>query len=418
MGSLFRPLIQARTWKETLHLLIDLPLGIAWSTIIVVGIALGVGLMPLMLIGIVVLFLTLQFVRVVSAIERARAKTLLDADIADPFMPLGEIDGWWRRIKAVVGDAALWKGVGYCLIALPVGILTFTVAVTLWAIALGGITAPIWATIQALVGANDPHGWAYVGITAASFVAGLISLVVTPWVVRGLAAMDRGLIRGLLGADRNAQLQRRVSQLEVSKTASLDVAEAERTRIERDLHDGVQPRLVVAAMDLGLAREKAATGDNPEVLALIERAQDETKQAIAELRELVRGIHPAVLTDRGLDAALSSLAARCPVPVTVQVNLDERPPTPVESAAYFIVAEALTNIAKHSDAKHARVNVSRDDGSLRVEISDDGRGGARIEHGGGLSGLEDRVRSLEGTFRVASPVGGPTTILAELPCGS
>jgi signal transduction histidine kinase len=230
--------------------------------------------------------------------------------------------------------------------------------------------------------------------------------------------MDRGLIRGLLGADRSAQLQRRVTQLEVSKTASLDVAEAERTRIERDLHDGVQPRLVVAAMDLGLAREKAASGDNPEVLALIERAQDETKQAISELRELVRGIHPAVLTDRGLDAALSSLAARCPVPVTVQVNLAQRPPTNVESAAYFIVAESLTNIAKHSDARHARVNVNRDDSRLRVEITDDGKGGARLEPGGGLNGLADRVRSLEGTFRVASPDGGPTTIIAELPCAS
>ena len=417
MGTLFRPLIRARTWKETLHLLIDLPLGIAWFTIIVTGIALGFGLIPLMLIGVVVLLLALQFVRVVSAIERARARALLDADIANPFMAIGEIKGWWPRIKAVLGDAALWKGVAYCVLALPVGIITFTVAVTFWSIALGGVTAPIWATIEAMVGANDPHGWAYVGITAASFVAGLIFLVATPWVVHGLAVMDRGLIRGLLGADRNAQLRRRVTQLEVSKTASLDVAEAERTRIERDLHDGVQPRLVVAAMDLGLAREKAS-GSDPEVVALIERAQDETKQAIAELRELVRGIHPAVLTDRGLDAALSSLAARCPVPVTVQVNLDERPPTPVESAAYFIVAESLTNIAKHSDAKHARVNVNRDDRTLRVEITDDGHGGARTEPGGGLSGLADRVRSLEGTFRVASPVGGPTTILAELPCGS
>ncbi len=297
MRSLFRPLIQARTWKQTLHLLIDLPLGIVWFTIIVTGIALGVGLIPLMFLGVVVLLLTLQFVRVVSAIERARAKALLDADIANPFLPLGEIDGWWRRIKAVFSDAALWKGVGYCIVALPVGILTFTVAVTFWAIALGGITAPIWATIEALVGANDPHGWAYVGITAASFVAGLIFLVVTPWVVRGLAAMDRGLIRGLLGADRNAQLQRRVSQLEVSKTASLDVAEAERTRIERDLHDGVQPRLVVAAMDLGLAVEKAAAGDNPEVLALIERAagRDEASDRRAAR---ARTRHPSRGADR------------------------------------------------------------------------------------------------------------------------
>jgi signal transduction histidine kinase len=254
MGTLFRPLIRARTWKETLHLLIDLPLGIAWFTIIVTGIALGAGL-AITFLGVVVLFATLQFVRVVSAIERARAKALLGADIANPFVPLSDIDGWWPRLKAVLADAALWKGVVYCVVALPVGILTFTVAITFWSIALGGVTAPIWATIEAIVGANDPHGWAYVGITAASFVAGLIFLVATPWVVHGLAAMDRGLIRGLLGADRNAQLRRRVTQLEVSKTASLDVAEAERTRIERDLHDGVQPRLVVAAMDLGLVRK-------------------------------------------------------------------------------------------------------------------------------------------------------------------
>jgi signal transduction histidine kinase len=416
MRALFRPLVRARTWKETLHLLIDLPLGIAWFTVIVTGIALGAGL-AITFLGVVVLFATLQFVRLVSVIERSRAKALLGADIANPFAPLGDIKGWWPRLKAVLADAALWKGVVYCVIALPIGIITFTFAVTFWAIALGGVTAPIWATIEAMVGANNPHGWAYVGITAGTFVGGIVFLIVTPWVVHGLAVMDRGLIRGLLGADRNAQLQRRVTQLEVSKSASLDVAEAERTRIERDLHDGVQPRLVVAAMDLGLAREKAA-GTDPEVVALIERAQDETKQAIAELRELVRGIHPAVLTDRGLDAALSSLAARCPVPVTVQVNLDERPPAPVESAAYFIVAESLTNIAKHSDAKHARVNVNRDDGMLRVEVTDDGRGGARTEPGGGLVGLADRVRSLEGTFRVASPEGGPTTILAELPCGS
>ena len=229
MGTLFRPLVRARTWKETLHLLIDLPLGIAWFTIIVTGIALGVGLIPLMFIGLLVLLLTLQFVRVVSAIERARAKVLLDTDIANPFLPIGEIQGWWPRIKAVLGDAALWKGVGYCIVALPVGIITFTIAVTFWSIALGGITAPIWGTIEGLLGDAEPHGWAYVGITAASFVTGVVFLIVTPWVVHGLAVMDRGLIRGLLGADRNEQLQRRVTQLEVSKTASLDVAEAERS---------------------------------------------------------------------------------------------------------------------------------------------------------------------------------------------
>ncbi len=418
MGTLFRPLVQARTWKETLHLLIDLPLGIAWFTIIVTGIALGAGLIPLMLIGLVVLFLTLQFVRVVSAIERARAKALLDADIANPFLPIGEIDGLVatnqgraRRRCAVEGRRSTASSPS------PSASSRSPSQSRSGRSRSAGSRLRSGASSRAGRVRPTSTGGPTLGIIVGTFFGGLLFLIATPWVIHGLAVMDRGLIRGLLGADRNAQLQRRVTQLEVSKTASLDVAEAERTRIERDLHDGVQPRLVVAAMDLGLARERAA-GSDPEVVALIERAQDETKQAIAELRELVRGIHPAVLTDRGLDAALSSLAARCPVPVTVQVNLDERPPTPVESAAYFIVAESLTNIAKHSDAKHARVNVNRDDSTLRVEITDDGKGGARTEPGGGLSGLADRVRSLEGTFRVASPVGGPTTILAELPCGS
>ena len=418
MGTLFRPLIRARTWKETLHLLIDLPLGIALvhdhrdrhrprgrshpADVHRRGRALAHA--P---------------VRAGGVGHRAgSSKGLARCRHREPVMAIGDITGWWPRIKAVLGDAAVWKGVAYCVLALPVGIITFTVAVTFWSIALGGVTAPIWATIEAMVGANDPHGWAYVGITAASFVAGLDlpgrdasggprarrhGSRPHPWAARRRpqrgAATPRDAARGQQDARRSTSRRR------------------ERTRIERDLHDGVQPRLVVAAMDLGLAREKAS-GSDPEVVALIERAQDETKQAIAELRELVRGIHPAVLTDRGLDAALSSLAARCPVPVTVQVNLDERPPTPVESAAYFIVAESLTNIAKHSDAKHARVNVNRDDRTLRVEITDDGHGGARTEPGGGLSGLADRVTPLEGTFRVASPVGGPTTILAELPCGS
>ena len=419
MGAVFRPLIQARTWKQTLHLILDLPLGIAWFTVMVTGFSLGLGLIPLMFLGVAVAFATLQFVRVVSAIERARAGALLDAEIANPFVPLSDIDGWWNRLKAVLTDAALWKGVVYCIVMLPIGIFTFTVAVTLWSIAFSGITAPLWAWNENWVGDDTFHGWAEVGIVAGAFAVGLVALIATPWVVRGLAAMCRGLIRGLLGADPNAQLRQRVTQLEVSKSASLDVAMAERTRIERDLHDGVQPRLVVAAMDLGLARERIESGgDTAEVSALIDRAQGETKQAIAELRELVRGILPAVLTDRGLDAALSSLAARCPVPVTVHVNLDERPPAQIESAAYFIVAEGLNNVAKHSEARHARVSVGRDDKTLRVEITDDGIGGARVEPGGGLSGLADRVRAIEGELRIASPVGGPTTILAELPCGS
>jgi signal transduction histidine kinase len=229
--------------------------------------------------------------------------------------------------------------------------------------------------------------------------------------------MDRGLIRGLLGGSPTAELRQRVETLTVSRDASVDIAEAERRRIERDLHDGVQAQLVTLAIDLGMARQKLAAGDDadPAVMALVERAHDDSKRAVSDLRNLVRGIHPAVLTDRGLDAAVSALAARSPIPVEVYISLASRPPATLESAAYFVIAEALTNAAKHSGASVVRVDGRIVDGSLRIEVRDDGRGGADVQHGGGLAGLASRITALEGRLRVASPVGGPTTVLAELP---
>jgi len=228
--------------------------------------------------------------------------------------------------------------------------------------------------------------------------------------------MDSGLIKGMLGGS-TAELRQRVETLTVSRDASVDIAETERRRIERDLHDGVQAQLVTLAMDLGMARQKLEAGNDadPAVLALVERAHDDSKKAVADLRNLVRGIHPAVLTDRGLDAAVSSLTARSPIPVDVSIALAKRPPATIESAAYFVIAEALTNAAKHSNASLINVDAHVVDSTLRVEIRDDGVGGADIEHGGGLSGLASRVAALEGRLRVASPVGGPTIVLAELP---
>ncbi|MBO0827189.1 MAG: sensor histidine kinase, partial [Streptosporangiales bacterium] len=197
----------------------------------------------------------------------------------------------------------------------------------------------------------------------------------------------------------------------------VDAADAERRRIERDLHDGAQQRLVALAMDLGVAR--ASLEHDPEgVRRLVVKAHDESKAALADLRELVRGIHPAVLTDRGLDAALSALAARCPVPVEVRVRPGERAEVTAEAAAYFVVAEALTNVSRHAEAERVVIEVGRDGGRLRVVVEDDGVGGADLATGTGLAGLERRVAALDGTFTVVSPAGGPTRIEAVLPCGS
>ena len=197
----------------------------------------------------------------------------------------------------------------------------------------------------------------------------------------------------------------------------MDAAVAERRRIERDLHDGAQQRLTALAMGLGRARAKLDS-DPEAARELVEQAHEDAKQALAELRNLARGIHPAILTDRGLDAALSHLAARSPVPVEISVEIADRPSPAVESTAYFVVAEALTNAAKHSAARSIRARVWRFDATLLVEVVDDGVGGAAIEPGGGLEGLTTRVATIDGTLSISSPAGGPTVVRAELPCVS
>jgi signal transduction histidine kinase len=192
---------------------------------------------------------------------------------------------------------------------------------------------------------------------------------------------------------------------------------ADRRQIERDLHDGAQQRLLALGMDLGMALEKFET-DPAGAKDLLGGAHAELQRAVAELRNLARGIHPAVLTDRGLDAALSALAARSPVPVHLDVELRERPPASVEATAYFIVAEALTNAARYADASAVDVRVRLVGDSLRIEIADDGVGGAQQRPGGGLAGLADRASSVEGSLELTSPAGGPTIVAAELPCAS
>ncbi len=250
---------------------------------------------------------------------------------------------------------------------------------------------------------------------AASAVVGLILLLAAPQLTRGFAVADAALARWLLGPRRD--LAARVIELEASRERVVDAAETERGRIERDLHDGAQQRLVALAMELGRAKAKFADDPNG-ARDLVDQAHAQAKEALTELRNLVRGVHPPVLTERGLDAALSGLAALCPVPVDVHVDVDVRPKSSVEAVAYFMVAEALTNVAKHSRASQAKVVVEGHGypGTLTVMISDDGIGGADA-HSPGLSGLADRVSGVDGRLSVESPAGGPTIIAAELPCG-
>jgi signal transduction histidine kinase len=212
------------------------------------------------------------------------------------------------------------------------------------------------------------------------------------------------------------ELTQRIETLTTTRAGAVDQQEAELRRIERDLHDGAQARLVALGMSIGMAEQKMA--DDPEgARQLLEEARTGAGQALKELRDLARGIHPPVLADRGLEAAVTALADASPLRVAVHADVGQRPAAPVESAAYFVVAEALANAGKHSQAKRVDIRMIRDEDVLTVEVADDGVGGAD-PGGSGLSGLRRRIEALDGTLRVASPAGGPTVIRAEMPCGS
>jgi signal transduction histidine kinase len=250
----------------------------------------------------------------------------------------------------------------------------------------------------------------------------LAMFLAAPWAARGVARADTVAARALLGAGRTEELARRVESLARSRTDVIAATDAERRRIERDLHDGAQQRLVSLAMNLGMARASLADAPGPARQA-IEQAHDEATAALVELREFVRGLHPAVLNDRGLDAALSGIVARAPLPVRLRVDLADRCSATIEAIAYFIVSEALTNIARHAHANHAEVTVERTGDRLRIVVTDDGHGGAVLDTdsdtgGSGLRGLAQRAAAVDGTLTVHSPPGGPTTITAELPCES
>ena len=282
------------------------------------------------------------------------------------------------------------------------GLILLTLPAYAWAMPSGGLT----------LGDTVLHTRAELTLSA---VIGALLLLAAPQLTRGLAIADGALARQLLGPRRD--LAARVDELESSRERVVDAAETERRRIERDLHDGAQQRLVALAMELGRAKARFAD-DIDAARELVDQAHVQAKEALTELRNLVRGVHPPVLTDRGLDAALSGLAALCPIPVDVHVDVPVRPRASIEAVAYFTVAEALTNVAKHSRASHAKVVVEGHGfpGTLTVMISDDGIGGADIT-GPGLSGLADRISGVDGRLSVESPVGGPTIIAAELPCG-
>jgi signal transduction histidine kinase len=404
-----------RTWLVVLHHLAGLVIGAVSFPIVVAGVTAGAALLPIGGFGLPILGLTLRYADGVAAIERARFKGMAGAEV--PPWPADPHRGYrWLVIpgRAALTGRATWGKICYPLPRLLASALLFPVVVAFWAVGLGTLplTLPLYLWLRPGVDGGASRGRL---TRAGSAASRALLLASAPRVSRRLATADVGLPRWLLSPPRD--LAARISELEVSRERVVDAAEAERRRIERDLHDGAQQRLVALAMELG--RAKAKFGDDPEAARdLVDQAHAQAKEALIELRNLVRGVHPPVLTDRGLDAALSGLAALCPVPVDMQVDVAVRPKPAVEAVAYFLVAETLTNVAKHSRASHASVFVEGHGfpGTLTVVVSDDGIGGAD-PRGAGLSGLADRVGGVDGELSVESPSGGPTIISAVLPCG-
>jgi signal transduction histidine kinase len=413
-----RDLVSARTWLAFSHHVAGLILGLAACIAFVTSLAVGVALVPLMLTGVPVIGLTLRAAGWFSDFERARFRLFLGTRIPR-WQPAARGRFRWLLVPTwrVYKERATWGEIGYALARLPVSLVTAFLTLIVWSISLVILALPLYD-------GSLPSGGAVIGQTvlrgtpamAASVAIGLLLLAAAPQLTRGLAAADAALARWLLGPPADMELTARVAELERSRERVVDAAEAERRRIERDLHDGAQQRLVALAMELGRAKAKLAD-DVDAARELVDQAHVEAKAALTELRDLVRGVHPPVLTDRGLDAALSGLVARCPVPVNMQVEVPVRPRPAVEAVAYFVVAEALTNIAKHSRASQATVVVEGHGypGTLNVVISDDGIGGAD-PRGAGLTGLADRVAGVDGRLTVESPSGGPTIISVVLPC--
>jgi signal transduction histidine kinase len=414
--------VRLRTWKELAYLLTGLPVGIVTFTVVVTGVVTGVSLL-VTLVGIPVLVATAYADRALAWVERRRAALVLGRPIADPVPRRPDRPGALAWLKALALDHQTWKDAAWMILLFVVGLVGFVVAVVLWAVALWAVTFPLywWAlphdALPQIAGDGDEFVLDTWPLALAVGVAGLAVLGVAPWVCAVLARGQGLLARALLGPSERAQLERRVGELARTRAAAVDAQTSELRRIERDLHDGAQARMVAVTMDLGRAREKLES-DPGAARELVESAQTEARTAIADLRRLVGGIAPAVLTDRGLDAALSALVAACRVPVSLDVRLDGRVPTAVETAAYFVVSESLVNVQKHADATHASVHLRLQDARLIVEITDDGRGGAELGAGSGLAGLRDRVAALDGTLVVTSPEGGPTVVRAEIPCAS
>jgi signal transduction histidine kinase len=403
-------------WLATIHLLGDTVVVLTSGVLVLFAVLLAILGFPLAYVGLPVTVWANRCVYAVAGWERARAR-ITRGQLILPLPPPPPTGSRTADARAALFDHGLWRQLLYYELLLPMAITWIGAIVVAWSVPPVLIGLPLYFSKFAAGRAElGPFVIDTMTRACAAAVVGLVFLlVVSPWLMRTLSALDGKLAQALLGRSEKGALAERVTQLVTSRQQVVDSVEAERRRMERDLHDGAQQRLVSLAMTLGRAKNRLGDKD-PSVRTLIEEARAEAMQAIAEIRDLTRGLHPPVLTDRGLDAAISAVAARSSVPVRITVDVEPRPSLTIESIAYFVVTEALTNVAKHARAAHADVRVMRIGDVLRIEVEDDGQGGADPTLGSGLQGLSDRVAGVDGWLKVTSPRGGPTVLTAEVPC--
>ena len=389
------------------------PLGI-----VIIGISSIPSIIGFLLAAVVFIYL----MRGVDRVERVRSQAVFGMDIATPPRRLSHYTGlqrWAHQLWLDVSSAQFWKAVAHHYLRMAYDALVTGLMLALLVFAF---LAPAAAIV--ISNSDAEAGLSFLPVPLTLLLA-VVALGAAAVLVTFAPALDATIDRWLLSPSPTAALQHQVSALADAREGAVTSAQTERHRIERDLHDSVQPRLVSLAMTIGLAQTKLDT-DPPAAKALIAEAHEDAKSALLELRNVVRGIAPTILSDRGLDAALSAVVQRTAnagVPTTLSVHLPRRLPAEVEACAYFVVAEGLTNVTRHAGASHAAVTVRLDEsaGQLHVTVFDDGHGGARItdgENATGLRGLDERVRAARGTFTVSSPVTGPTVVTAELPCAS
>ncbi|MGH3395141.1 MAG: sensor histidine kinase [Streptosporangiaceae bacterium] len=428
---------QAR--HERLYVGLSSLVALAGFVFVAVTVTLGVGLslsFAGMLVGVPLLVVALLGARQFGAVSRGLASRLVGVRVAPPRLlrPGPGVLGW---IRPGLTDRAGWRACLYLLLKLPLAALQAIAASLILVYGIPYVAFPLWwEVIQQLTA----HGvviqvpgwltwWTWDPVSVALSIrtlppafalvpVGAAVILTAPWSIRALITVDGAMISRLLGP---SSLPERVRELEQSRALAVDDSAARLRRIERDLHDGAQAQMVAVAMKLGLAREKlggtagaTAEADLERALELIDAAHRSAKEAIMELRDLARGIHPPVL-DHGLGTALATLTARSEIPVELVVDLPERPSAAIETIAYFCAAELLANVAKHSRARHATLEAVHVPGLLRLRVGDDGAGGARVEPGGGLAGLDERIRTVDGRMEISSPAGGPTMVTVELP---